>query len=357
MNLHAGVFFLSALRPYLLLKASSPKIIQRVIFELSIFKKIRNYIKKQRVVPLDEEFNPEGNSLLILDLFVEKDHIAYISDLKNESSLQLIYFAYDVMPLETNYWDEIGREKFSRYFALAKMAKKIWSISEVTQNKVKDLLGEISLDKKFEFKWLPPTVFPDCSHRFAEGENLTAHKFIFMVGSFAPLKNHLGLLSAIKDLQGEGLAIPKIVFVGGADHKPEDLESAIQEIKKRGISVEKYVGIPNCCIGDLYKRAHFTVLPSFVEGFGLPIVESLSYGVPVITSDAASMGELLSLPGTLGFSHDGNPSLKDVLRDVLSDERVVDELRVNAMGNIGNLGSWGEYAETLERFIFEETTA
>ena len=138
MNLHAGVFFLSALRPYLLLKASSPKIIQRVIFELSIFKKIRNYIKKQRVVPLDEEFNPEGNSLLILDLFVEKDHIAYISDLKNESSLQLIYFAYDVMPLETNYWDEIGREKFSRYFALAKMAKKIWSISEVTQNKVKD---------------------------------------------------------------------------------------------------------------------------------------------------------------------------------------------------------------------------
>jgi len=348
-------FFLSALGPYLALKRFLPKLLSKFVLDFRFIKKIRRYLKRQKVGPTNEQFTPEGSVLLILDLFVEKDHIQYIKDLHDEHSMQLVYFAYDLMPMLTNFWTEAERTKFAGYFELAKMSYKIWSISEATQNDVKNELVGNELNQRFQYKWLPPTGFPICSHGFVEKSRLAGSEYLLMVGSFAPIKNHLGLLKAIKDLKLEGLSIPKIALVGGFDQKNSELESSIREVTELGISVEKFVGIPNCCIGDLYKYADFTVLPSFIEGFGLPIVESLSFGVPVITSDSASMGELLSLPGTLGFSHDGTPTLKEVLKKVLSSQHILDKLRLEAEGNQENLGTWAAYAKSLEHSIFEET--
>jgi hypothetical protein len=63
------------------------------------------------------------------------------------------------------------------------------------------------------------------------------------------------------------------------------------------------------------------------------------------------MGELLTLPGTVGFSHHGEPSLAMTLEKVLSNQDFLQTLTAEAEGNRNNLGTWQEYATALYDFV------
>jgi hypothetical protein len=77
----------------------------------------------------------------------------------------------------------------------------------------------------------------------------------------------------------------------------------------------------------------------------------LSYGRPVLTSTATSTGELLSLPGTIGFSHSDAPDLESVLSTLIQDKDLLSNLSMLANGNKNSLGTWNEYAAELYDFI------
>ena len=86
----------------------------------------------------------------------------------------------------------------------------------------------------------------------------------------------------------------------------------------------------------------------------MPIIESLSFGKPVVTANVTSMGELLSLPGTIGFSHTAHPNLAETLEHLLTGSELLKALTEEAFKNKDNLGTWQEYAIALYNFVMEQ---
>jgi len=110
-------------------------------------------------------------------------------------------------------------------------------------------------------------------------------KFFLFVGSLEPRKNLKTLLRAMQDWRGE----ETLVVVGGSGWLNDELRKTMAAAGSR----VKLVGyVPRADLPALYTLASAFVYPSLYEGFGLPVVEAMACGTPVITSNNSSLGEI-----------------------------------------------------------------
>jgi len=336
---------------YLKLKKIAPQRLLSYLLSQPKLNSARRALNKAWIPKNSMRFNPDDSDVLLLDLVFNPDNIVYLKKIALERGTNLTYFSYDCNPLiAPEYWPKKSYEEFLNYISLVYSSKRVWSISKTAQDDIKRFSKVDQSEIFFNFKWLPPTKFPDCNHQNIIFPELENQNYILMVASYVPSKNHLGFLDALEQLHFQGVTIPKVYLVGGLSWISSVIDDKITELLRAGIQITKYEDIANCCLGALYASCVFSILPSFIEGFGLPIVESLSFGKPVVTSTSMSMGELLSLPGTIGFGHNHEPNLVAILQDLMSSKKLLNELTVEADKNSNNLGSWEEYAEQLYGF-------
>ena len=102
---------------------------------------------------------------------------------------------------------------------------------------------------------------------------------LLQIGS-APNKNVPRILEAVKDIDC------KLIIVGQHTPEYEDL------LKKYGIDYEYRSGLNKFEMRDLYKTVDILVFPSFIEGFGMPIIEAQAMGTLVVTSNISSMPDV-----------------------------------------------------------------
>ncbi len=139
---------------------------------------------------------------------------------------------------------------------------------------------------------------PRLSARLARGEHEISMKdleqkyrikgnYILFVGTLQPRKNIIRLIEAFSRLKND----PELVIIGKKGWLYEDILEA-----PRKFSVEDRVKfldfIPNSELPAFYKNAICFVLPSLYEGFGLPVLEAMRYGCPVIVSNVSSLPEV-----------------------------------------------------------------
>ena len=121
---------------------------------------------------------------------------------------------------------------------------------------------------------------------------------VLVVGSHEPRKNHVMVLVAAERLWRSGLAF-RLTFIGGNGWRAERFHAVVDELRAAGRPVEVLLDQPEDALFAAYRLARFSVFPSVAEGFGLPIVESLLSGTPVITSRYGSMAEAAALGGAV----------------------------------------------------------
>jgi glycosyltransferase involved in cell wall biosynthesis len=117
--------------------------------------------------------------------------------------------------------------------------------------------------------------------------------YILSTCTFEPRKNLLGTIKAFNKLKTRLPAKNKLklVLVGAMGWKVDNIKSAINSSRfKDDIIVTGYVKIST--LYSLYANAEAFIYPSFYEGFGLPILEAMSSGVPVVTSSNSSLVEV-----------------------------------------------------------------
>ena len=155
------------------------------------------------------------------------------------------------------------------------------------------------------------------------------HAFVLYTGNIKPHKNLVRLIEAFEGLRKEGFDDLKLLIIGDEISKLPALRRAVHRHK-----LHKYVRflgfVKDDTLAILYRLAAVFVFPSLYEGFGLPPLEAMASGTPVVTSNLSSMPEVAGDAAVLVDPYDPH-SIKDGMSRVLSDQGLREQLRTRGL--------------------------
>ena len=165
---------------------------------------------------------------------------------------------------------------------------------------------------------IPPPLL-DLGASRAEGKPLPRlpERFLLYVGNIEPKKGVATLVRAFAQLRREGLP-HRLVLAGRWAWRCDDVRRVI-EAEGVGDAVVSLGYVPDADLPALYRRAEALVAPSLEEGLGLPPIEALAFGAPVVASDIPPFRETLGAAAV--FFPVGRPAaLAEAIRGVLGGE-------------------------------------
>jgi glycosyltransferase involved in cell wall biosynthesis len=142
--------------------------------------------------------------------------------------------------------------------------------------------------------------------------------FLLFVGTLEPRKNVPGLLRAYRMLLAQRVTEEPLVLVGGKGWLYEEIFDHVKALDL-GNHVRFLHGVPDADLPGLYNAASVLAMPSFYEGFGLPALEAMSCGTPVVVANRASLPEVVGDAGLM-IDPDRPEDLAEALRHILTDE-------------------------------------
>jgi len=141
--------------------------------------------------------------------------------------------------------------------------------------------------------------------------------YILFVGTLEPRKNVAGLLDAYERLIAAKTDAPDLVLAGKVTDEALEWLKRIERAPLKG-HVRQIGYVDPSRTRALYEDARLLVLPSFEEGFGIPALEAMTVGVPVVASRRGSLPEVLGDAGTL-IEPDRPGDIADAMAHVLAD--------------------------------------
>jgi glycosyltransferase involved in cell wall biosynthesis len=167
---------------------------------------------------------------------------------------------------------------------------------------------------------------PEQYRRQGLRERLTLpNPIILSVGARRPHKNMARLVRAFSSLAPD--ISHDMVFVGPADTRfPDDARHTAEQARLNG-RVRFLDWVPEADLVQLYALADLVVMPSLVEGFGLPVLEAMASGTPVVAANTSSLPEVVGTAGLLVDPHDEEAlagAMRSILRDKALQQRLVE---------------------------------
>lgn len=142
-------------------------------------------------------------------------------------------------------------------------------------------------------------------------------KFILNVGALEPRKNQTTLIRAFEMMRAETNLPHHLLLVGGEGHRGDEILKAISR-SPQAASIRHFPRVDILHLYAICALADLFVFPSFYEGFGLPVLEAMACGTPVIASNATSLPEIIADAGVL-VSPDSPRQLADEMIRLLSN--------------------------------------
>lgn len=224
-------------------------------------------------------------------------------------------------------------------------ARRVIAISESTK---RDLVRLFHLEEE-KIDVIPPGVesefFPNGDgnvvERFRRSKNLPDHMLLF-VGTFEPRKNIPTLIRAFARAKSRARLPHCLALVGGKGWKEEAIARAVEA---SGTASQVLVPgfVPAEEIPYWYRAADAFVYPSRYEGFGMPVLEAMAAGTPVITSNLSSLPEAAGDAAVL-VDPENEDALEDAIVHVLGSRELQDDLRSKGR-NRAHQFTWARAAE------------
>lgn len=171
--------------------------------------------------------------------------------------------------------------------------------------------------------------------------------YLLFVGTLQPRKNIIRLIEAFSLLKKDDL---QLIIIGKPGWQFEEIRSSPQKfgVADKVIFLEN---ITNAELPSFYRYALCFVLPSLYEGFGLPILEAMQYGCPVVTSSVSSLPEAAG-EAAVYVNPEDVQDIAEKLKKVVSEPKLREELIKKGYNQVKKF-SWEKTAgETLR--VLEE---
>jgi glycosyltransferase involved in cell wall biosynthesis len=172
-------------------------------------------------------------------------------------------------------------------------------------------------------------------------------QYILYTGTLEPRKNIVGILEGYSILSKNILSSYTLVLAGGKGWLDEEIEERLAGLKELNIIKTGYVADED--LPALYSGATVFVYPSFYEGFGMPPLEAMACGTPVITSNNSSLPEVVGEAGIMIDAKDTGALTKSIEK-VISSKKLQNEMIKKGIKQAKKF-SWEESAKKLYELI------
>jgi glycosyltransferase involved in cell wall biosynthesis len=172
--------------------------------------------------------------------------------------------------------------------------------------------------------------------------------FIFAIGNIHPRKNLGRLLDAYLQLKADRTDLPALVWGGLQRWESNDL---VERALAAGVLLPGF--IEQADLPTLYRQAEMLIYPSLYEGFGLPPVEAMACGTPVIVSNTTSLPEVVGEAGLVVDPLDST-AIAAAMVKLLDDQALHQQLKAKGLRRAGQF-TWKRTAvELLAALDFQE---
>jgi len=172
---------------------------------------------------------------------------------------------------------------------------------------------------------------------------------VLSIGSIEGRKNHVALLEACEQLWSQGEQF-RLHLIGLAHPQTGATALArIRELQARGRPLRYDGPVKDAAVEAAYAASTFTVYPSLMEGFGLPVLESLRHGKPCICSARGALGESAYGGGCIALETVDARSLAQAIGELLQAPEHVD--RLASAAHLRSFRTWWDYTSDLRAWM------
>ncbi len=251
----------------------------------------------------DRKLIPEGAVY-----FNASQHALFFSPLTRwfaqRPDVRKVFFVHDLLPLlYPEFWRAGHEAQFLRVaHFITDHADTLIAASTTVVEQYREFLRRVN-------KPMPRMeVLPIPSMLEAQGDSKPAldegNYFVF-IATLEPRKNHVTILQIWQELASTMADPPKLLLIGGDGWENQHIMAMLERAKVGGDLIRRFHGLSGGELAHVVRGARALLMPSLAEGYGLPIIEALTMGTPVIASDIAVFREISQGAATLIDPLDG----------------------------------------------------
>jgi len=292
------------------------------------------------------------------DFWCHGGHVPALIALKHRTGAKLTHLVHDLIAAVNPQWTHphYGKQFLDQFDRLAPAVDHWLVTSSYVGGQLASYLDRQKLPRPqidtIPMGWPTPLPAQDDDGVLAK-YGLERQRFLLHVGTVEPRKNLDGLFDALTRLRSEP-AVDSLpcVLVGRDGWRSETIRQRLKDDPWLSGRVKWIKNAPDSDLAVLYRNARFTVVPSFDEGWGLAVQESLAHRTPCIASRAGGIPEAgLDL---VDYVESGNTdALAAAIRTLAADGNALEQARTRLVSGLGSrpLPDWSGTANGLARLL------
>lgn len=283
--------------------------------------------------------------LLTPELFSEEERPGFTAWLRAHGARTAALF-HDAIPLrfpDTTWPRSVARHP--AYMRLLAECGRIFAVSEASARELTGYWQWLGLATTPPVRAIPLGADGHGRPRVVARASRARSQEVLMVGIIEPRKNQDAVLDAVDALVSGNVPV-HVTFVGRVNpHFGRDTAKRIRRMARMGLPVRHEEALEDREVAVLIDQARFAMMPSRAEGCGLPVLEALWAGLPVLATALPSIAESARGGGCMLVPGDDPAAWLDGMRRLLADGGLVDRLQAEACSR--SLPRWSDTAAAV----------
>lgn len=244
-----------------------------------------------------------------IDVFVSPNIVLPSS---KPSNIKYVTVIHDIIPFIHKEYYSLMYRLYLQYFVpmAIKNADKILTVSECSKQDLSKLFNVPKEKIEVVYNSVSEKFYPLNNDISLSKTNLQLpEKYLLFVGAVERRKNIIGLIKMLDELRRRGYELP-LIIVGKQNYGYKEIKN---ELDKRSYYIKVIGKLTDDELNYIYNKAFLFLYPSYYEGFGIPLVEAMKCGLPVLCSNTSSIPEVVGEAGLVHSADDINGFVEDII--------------------------------------------